>query len=94
MDAVKEDMQVVAVKVEDTKNRVKRNPWKGKSRKKKKIDKKKHLACEGWISLFPAKTLKPRSVDQNNKTDNVNTETIPGSTNTKWKRKQNLSCLS
>ena len=43
MDAVKEDMQVVGVRIEDTENRVKwktvircGNPWKGKCRKKKK----------------------------------------------------------
>ena len=42
MDAVKEDMQVVGVRLEDTENRVKwktmircGNAWKGKSRKKK-----------------------------------------------------------
>ena len=45
MDAVKEDMPVVGVRVEDTKNRVKwkmvircGNPWKGTSRKEKKND--------------------------------------------------------
>ena len=44
MDVVKEDMQVVGVRVKDTKNRLKRetvircgNLWKGKSRKEKKI---------------------------------------------------------
>ena len=43
MDAVKEDMQVVGVRIEDTENRVKLktlircgNLWKGKSCKKKK----------------------------------------------------------
>ena len=43
LDAVKEDMQVVGVRVEDTKNRLKwktvircGNPWKGRSRKEKK----------------------------------------------------------
>ena len=44
MDAMKEDIQVVGVRVEDTNNRLKLktmiccgNPWKGKSRKEKKI---------------------------------------------------------
>ena len=43
MDAVKEDMQVLGVRVEDAENRVKwktmircGNAWKGKSRKEKK----------------------------------------------------------
>ena len=43
MDAAREDMQIVGVRVEDTKNRLKwktvihcGNPWKGKSRKEKK----------------------------------------------------------
>ena len=44
MDGVKEDMQVVGVRVEDTKESLKwkrviccGNPWKGKSRKEKMI---------------------------------------------------------